>query len=119
MTASPDAPAVPTAPGTASAARTARLFRIAAHVEAVSWTCLLVGMFFKYVVVHDEIGVKVFGPIHGVAFVGYVLATIAARGTFGWSWRLFLAALAASIPPLLTWPFERYATRRGALGAPA
>lgn len=40
-------------------------FRAIAAVEAVTWAGLLVGMFFKYVVVHNEIGVQIFGPIHG------------------------------------------------------
>lgn len=99
--------------------RAARLFRLAAHVEAVTWAGLLVGMLFKYVLSDSELGVKVFGPLHGVAFLGYLAATIEARRTFGWSWRLLLAALAASIPPLATWPFERFVTRRGALTPPA
>jgi hypothetical protein len=31
-----------------------RSFRLAAIAEACSWAGLLVGMFFKYVVVHDS-----------------------------------------------------------------
>ncbi len=37
------------------------LFSIVAIAEACSWTGLLIGMFFKYVVVGTEIGVKIFG----------------------------------------------------------
>lgn len=97
---------------TAEQPREVRLFRLAAHVEAFTWAGLLVGMLFKYVLSDNEIGVKVFGPIHGAAFLAYVGTTIWVSRTRGWSKRLTLAGLAASIPPLLTWPFERYATRR-------
>lgn len=99
----------------ANAQRVAGLYRLAAHVEAFTWAGLLVGMLFKYVVAENEIGVKVFGPIHGAAFIAYVGVTLWAWRTFGWKLRFLVAALAVSIPPLFTWPFERYATRRGAL----
>ncbi|MGH3747239.1 MAG: DUF3817 domain-containing protein, partial [Micromonosporaceae bacterium] len=55
---------------------TITLFRIAAVAEAVSWLGLLTGMFFKYVAVHDELGVKIFGPIHGALFLAYCLAVL-------------------------------------------
>lgn len=87
-----------------------RIFRWAALVEAITWAGLLVGMLFKYVLSDNEIGVKVFGPLHGAAFVVYVVTTFSASRSQGWSWRLTLVGLAASIPPLLTWPFERYVT---------
>ena len=95
--------------------RVAAAFRLAAHVEAATWAGLLIGMAFKYVLADNEIGVKIFGPIHGAAFVGYVTVTFLAARTFGWNIRFLLAALLASIPPLTTWPFERYASRRGRL----
>lgn len=87
-----------------------RLFRWAALVEAITWAGLLVGMLFKYVLSDNEIGVKVFGPLHGVAFLIYLATTLSASRSHGWSRRLTLVGLAASIPPLLTWPFERYVT---------
>ena len=41
-------------------------FRLIAFAEAVSWAGLLVGMYFKYLgSPQTEIGVKVFGPVHG------------------------------------------------------
>lgn len=94
----------------------ARLFRIVAVAEAASWLGLLVGMLFKYVVVHDEIGVQVFGPIHGVLFLVYLVVTVVAARTLGWGrWALALG-LVASVPPLATLAFERWATRTGRLG---
>lgn len=91
----------------------ARLFRIVAVAEATSWAGLLVGMFFKYVVVRDEIGVTVFGPIHGALFVIYLVIAFVAAPALGWRrWTLVLA-LVASVPPLATLWFERWATRTG------
>ncbi len=91
------------------------LFRIAAVAEAVSWLGLLTGMFFKYVAVHDELGVKIFGPIHGALFLAYCLAVLVVRGEQRWGMRTTSFALLAGVPPLATVWFERWATRRGEL----
>ena len=45
-------------------------FRIVAVAEALSWAGLLAGMFVKYVLGTSEVGVQIFGPIHGGVFVG-------------------------------------------------
>jgi integral membrane protein len=96
----------------------ALVFRIVAIAEACSWAGLLIGMFFKYVVVFDDIGVTVFGPIHGALFVAYVIVTLVVARTFRWSVPTTVSALVASIPPLATLWFERRARRRGLLTAP-
>lgn len=96
----------------------ARLFRIVAVAEACSWAGLLLGMFFKYVVVGNEIGVTVFGPIHGALFVAYLVVTLLAARVLRWSLPTTLLALAASIPPLATLWFERRARARGQLSEP-
>ncbi|MCW0211936.1 MAG: DUF3817 domain-containing protein [Pseudonocardia sp.] len=95
-----------------------RLFRIVAIAEACSWTGLLLGMFFKYVVVGNAIGVHVFGPIHGALFVLYVVVSIVVARLHRWDLRTLAAALLASIPPLATIWFERKAAREGKLAAP-
>jgi integral membrane protein len=94
-------------------------FRILALAEAISWAGLLLGMFFKYVVVQNEIGVKVFGPIHGLIFVGYVLVTLMAVAPLKWDMRTTVLALLASIPPFGTVIFERWASKTGRLSEPA
>ncbi|MDQ1505638.1 MAG: hypothetical protein QOD57_3365 [Actinomycetota bacterium] len=94
-------------------------FRLLAMAEAVSWAGLLVGMFFKYVMIGNEIGVKVFGPIHGAIFVGYLLVSLLARGPLRWDPRTTLLAFVASIPPFGTIVFERWASRTGRLAAAA
>jgi integral membrane protein len=93
------------------------LFRTVAVVEALTWAGLLVGMAFKYVVNGVETGVHVFGPLHGAAFIAYVVMTLVASHTFGWRTPVLLAGLVASIPPLATWPFEVWATRIGHLSS--
>ena len=95
----------------------ATAFRVAAIAEACSWVGLLIGMFVKYVPETSEIGVKVFGPIHGGIFVAYVLITLVAARVLRWSAGTTLLALAASIPPLVTVWFERWASRTGRLPA--
>jgi integral membrane protein len=90
-------------------------FRLLALAEAVSWIGLLIGMFFKYVVVQNEIGVQIFGPIHGAIFVGYVIVTLAVRTTQRWGTRTTFLALLASIPPFGTVVFERWASKHGKL----
>ncbi|WP_017592620.1 DUF3817 domain-containing protein [Nocardiopsis potens] len=94
-------------------------FRIIAVIEAATWVGLLIGMFFKYVVVGDEIGVKIFGPLHGVAFIVYVVVAAAAWYRLRWGLWTGLLALAASVPPLGTVVFERVAGARGLLDARA
>jgi integral membrane protein len=92
-------------------------FRLLALAEAVSWAGLLIGMFFKYVVVENEIGVKVFGPVHGAIFVAYLLVALLAHGPLRWDVRTTVLALVASVPPFGTVVFERWASRTGRLPA--
>jgi len=90
-----------------------------AIAEAISWTGLLIGMLFKYVLSDNEAGVKIFGPIHGGIFVVYVVTVLLVRGPLRWSWPVTLAALAASVPPLFTWFFEIWAAHTGRIdGSP-
>jgi len=91
------------------------LFRAVAIAEAVSWAGLLVGMYFKYIASSTEIGVKIFGPIHGVIVLAYLVAVFAARRSFRWDLRTFLLAALASVPPFGTLIFEIRADRQGLL----
>jgi integral membrane protein len=99
----------------------ATAFRIVAVAEALSWIGLLIGMFVKYVPGTTELGVQIFGPIHGGIFVAYVAGALLAARVLRWSAGTTLLALVASIPPLMTIWFERRATRTGRLaqGEPA
>jgi integral membrane protein len=94
---------------------TTLLFRITAVAEALSWTGLLVGMYLKYATDVGEGGVQLFGPIHGAAFIAYVFAAFLVARAQRWTGGTLALALAASIPPLATIWFERWATRTGRL----
>ena len=90
-------------------------FRTVAVAEAISWLGLLAGMFVKYVPETSEIGVQVFGPVHGGIFLLYVVLAVVAGRVLRWSPGTVLLALAASVPPLATVWFERWAARTGRL----
>ena len=66
----------------------AQLFRIVATAEAISWAGLLTGMYFKYLTDAGDLGVRIFGPIHGGIFVAYVLITFLVSRALGWGWRV-------------------------------
>jgi integral membrane protein len=93
----------------------ATAFRIVAVAEALSWVGLLIGMYVKYVPETTELGVKIFGPIHGGIFVVYVVVALVAARVLRWSAGTTLLALVASVPPLASVVFERWATRTGRL----
>ncbi|TQN41005.1 integral membrane protein [Blastococcus colisei] len=93
----------------------ATAFRIVAVAEALSWIGLLIGMFVKYVPRTTELGVQIFGPIHGGIFVAYVVVALVTARVLRWSGGTTLLALVASVPPLATVWFERRATRTGQL----
>ena len=94
------------------------LFRLVARAEAVTWALLLTGMFLKYVTETTEVGVRVFGMVHGVVFVAYCVAAVVVAVDRRWSLGRTVVALVAAVPPFATLAFETYAERRGALGAP-
>ena len=96
---------------------TGRLFAAAALVEALTWTGLLVGMYLKYVSGTTELGVWLFGRLHGLAFLAYVVVTVLVGTRLRWPGWALLVALLAAIPPLLTWPVEVWFKRRGLLAA--
>jgi len=93
----------------------ARIFRVVAIAEAVTWVLLLAGMFVKWVLKASEVGVHVAGPVHGAVFVVYVAVTLLAWRVLRWDARTALLALVASVPPLCTVWFERWAQRTGRL----
>lgn len=95
-----------------------RIFKVVAVLEAFSWLALLIGMYFKWIAQTSEVGVQIFGPIHGGVFVAYVAVTalVARRQRWPLIWTTALA-LGASIPPFFTLWFERWAVRTGRLDA--
>jgi len=93
-----------------------RLYRLVARAEAVTWALLLTGMFLKYVTETTELGVQVFGMVHGVVFIAYCLTTVLLFVDRRWSAGRLALGLLAAVPPFATVPFESYAERTGILG---
>ena len=96
----------------------AQAFRITATAEAISWTGLLTGMYFKYLTDTGDLGVRIFGPIHGGIFVAYVVMTFLVSRALAWGGWTTLVGLACSVPPFLTLAFELWARRSGRLSTP-
>ncbi|NED99413.1 DUF3817 domain-containing protein [Phytoactinopolyspora halotolerans] len=94
-------------------------FRSIAIIEAVTWLGLIIGMIVKYGPADNEIGVTIFGPIHGVAFIIYVLVVVGLFRRFRWRFGTTALALAAAVPPFCTVLFDVWAERTGRLDAAA
>lgn len=95
-------------------------FRALAIAEAVTWALLLTGMVVKYGTEAEswgELGVRVFGMVHGVVFIAYCLVTVVVAIDQRWSLARTALGLAGAVPPFATLLFEAYADRRGLLGA--
>ncbi|GAA1775341.1 DUF3817 domain-containing protein [Nocardioides hankookensis] len=93
-----------------------KTFRLVAVAEAVTWALLLTGMVLKYSDVTD-LGVRVFGMVHGVVFIAYCLVTVLVSVDQRWSGRRALLTLLASVPPFFTVLGDRSAERADVLGA--
>ncbi len=93
-----------------------RAFTTVAVLEALTWVALLTSMWFKYLAADPTpVGVQVAGPVHGGAFVAYLVMTAVAWRTLRWSPATVVAAVVASVPPLFTVLFEVWAARTGRL----
>lgn len=93
----------------------AKLFKLAAVLEAVSWAILLTGMFFKWIVQNTEIGVQIGGPIHGAMFMIYVAVTFWASQVHRWDAKKLVLGLVSAVPPFMTLWFEKHAEKEGLL----
>lgn len=93
------------------ALRMATLFTLIARIEAFTWAGLLAGMYLKYGLEITELGVWLFGRLHGVAFVAYFIVAVVTGLYLRWPWWGTLLAVLASIPPLVTFPLELWFRR--------
>lgn len=96
--------------------RTIRLFfRTAAIAEAVSWAGMLTALMIKYPLQGSPIWVSIWGWVHGILWIVFVIACLAAAIRFRWSWWVALIGLAVSTLPFLTVPFDWWMERSGRL----
>lgn len=96
------------------------LFRRVAIAEAVTWALLLSGMFVKYATqAHQlgELGVRIFGMVHGVVFIAFSLVTLLVFVDQKWTVRRLVLGLFSAVPPFMTLWFDRYAEQRAALAS--
>ncbi len=91
------------------------IFRFVAFAEAVSWAALLISMYVKYGPADNPVGVRIFGMVHGLAFIAYLITVLLVRRPFGWNRTVFVVAALSAIPPFCTAVFEVVAERRGLL----
>ena len=85
------------------------------HSPALSRGGRVLGMAFKYLFTQNEIGVQIFGPLHGAAFVAYLLVTLLASVRLRWGAWATLVTLVASVPPLTTLVADWWLHRTGRL----
>ncbi|GAA6527669.1 DUF3817 domain-containing protein [Intrasporangium sp. DVR] len=83
------------------------LYRRIALAEMVTWALLLVGMVLKYVTGTTDLGVRVFGLVHGVVFIGFALVTLLLWVNQRWTMRELVLGLVLAVPPFLTVWWER------------
>ena len=93
-----------------------RLFAIAAFAEGLTWAGLLIGMLLKYGTETTDLGVWLFGRLHGAAFLFYLIVTLVSAVRLRWPWWAWILALLAAVPPLVTVPLEMWFRRIGLLG---
>jgi integral membrane protein len=94
----------------------AKRFRLVAIWEAITWAALLVAMFFKWVLGHEE-AVKIPGMVHGVAaFIPFVIIALLTARSLKWNLTTTFWALVSSVPPFGSIVFEVWAVRTGRLG---
>jgi integral membrane protein len=91
------------------------LFTASARFEAITWAGLLISMYLKYGLEITDLGVWLFGRLHGAAFLLYVVVSIVAAIRLRWPWWCALLAVLAAIPPLVTIPLELWFRHRGLL----
>lgn len=92
-----------------------QIYRLVAGAEVVTWALLLLGMVFKYVTRTTELGVKVFGLMHGAVFIAFCLVTVLLWVNQRWTAREGLLGLLSAVPPFLTVWWERRSERAGRL----
>jgi integral membrane protein len=77
---------------------TAVAFRAAAYVEATTFL-LLLSASIAFRVFDGPDFVAVMGPVHGIAFLVYLVLVLAVRDSQGWSfWRTVLIVFLAAVP---------------------
>ena len=89
------------------------LYRVVSVAEAITWSILILGMILKYVIVGTDVLVRVGGPVHGFAFLCFVVVTLITAVNAQWKVGEVIVGLGSAIVPWATIAFDRWAHRRG------
>ncbi len=83
-------------------------FKTAAIVEGISYLLLLgIAMPLKYCA-NMPIAVRIAGPIHGIAFMWFLITLFIVTGASQWPFKKFAKAFIASLIPFGTFYLDRF-----------
>ena len=86
-------------------------FRVMAYVVGVMLLILVgVAMPLKYLG-DNSAATKVVSPVHGLLYIGYVVATVQLALSRGWPWKRTLLVLLGGVVPFLSFVTERRVVR--------
>ena len=87
-----------------------KAFVAIATIEAFTWAGLLIGMYLKYGSGTTDAGVWLFGRLHGLAFITYIVIAVMAGHRLRWSLWAMLAAImdAGQMAFALASPTQRF-----------
>jgi integral membrane protein len=91
------------------------IYRTVAVIEAVTWALLILGMILKYPLDSTEALVSIAGPIHGFAFLVFVVVTALVWMNNRWSAGRGILGLVSAVIPFATIPFEQVVAKKGGL----
>jgi integral membrane protein len=92
----------------------ARLFRVVAIAEAITWTLLITGLILR-ATTGWALGVTIGGGIHGFVFLAYAATALLVGIDRRWNVGLVVLSVATAIVPYATIPLEVMLRRRGLL----
>lgn len=95
----------------------ARLFRIMAFAEVVSWTLLIGGMVLRATADLDG-AVTIGGGIHGLVFLGYAVTAVLVAVNQRWGWVAWAVAIGSAVVPYATAPTHAWLRHTGRLVGP-
>ncbi len=89
------------------------LFRLAAFVETVTWTLLIIGILFKkFLLPGYEFVLPIAGSLHGVCFLAYIVIVFFVHRSLKWSIRRLIVAEAVSNVPYGAMLFEIWVAKK-------
>lgn len=94
----------------------AKRVRLFGTLEAFSWALLLTGSVLKRLPEPITWPVMVFGLLHGLLFLLFVLNVFLASREFEWPGKTLVLGLLSSVVPFTSAWFERWAIKSGQLG---